>query len=174
MDYFVVHTYGGREQKVKQSLEATIKSQGLSHLFGAIIVPAENVVRFRKAKRRVEERRLYPGYIIVEMEPVEEVLNLINTTPGVSYLLGRRGKPTPLKKEEVTEILEQMERSKSRLKAEVPFERGESVKVVGGPFTGFTGTVEEIFPERNKVRVMVTIFGRSTPIEISFLEVQSL
>lgn len=174
MDYFVVHTYTGREQKVKQLIEAAIKNQGLSDLFGAVIVPAENVVRFRKAKRVVEERRLYPGYIIVEMEPTEEALKLINATPGVVYFLTRKGKPVSLKKEEVAQILEQMERGKGRLKAEVPFERGENVKVIAGPFTGFTGTVEEIFPNRDKVRVMVTIFGRPTPIEISFLEVQTL
>lgn len=174
MDYFVVHTYTGREQKVKRLLEAAIKSRGHSDLFGAVIVPAENVVRFRKAKRMVAERRLYPGYIIVEMESTEEAFKLVNATPGVLHFLSRKGKPLPLKEEEVAQMLEQMERGKERLRAEVPFERGESVKVIAGPFTGFTGMVEEVFPDRDKLRVMVTIFGRPTPIEISLLEVQAL
>jgi transcriptional antiterminator NusG len=174
MKYFVVHTYTGRERRVKQLLETAIEREALQALFGEIIVPAESVVRFHKSKRMVEERKLYPGYIIVEMEPVEEVLKLVNSIPGVTHFLGTRAKPMPLSGNEVAEVLEQIKCGRERIRAEVPFTKGENVKVVSGPFSGFTGTVDETNSERNKVRVLVTIFGRSTPIELDFLEVQTL
>ncbi|MGB9742328.1 MAG: transcription termination/antitermination protein NusG [candidate division WOR-3 bacterium] len=174
MKFFVVHTYTGREKKVKELLEKAIKSQGKEALFGRVILPAEKVARVRKSKIVTEERRLYPGYIVVEMEPVEEALKLVTSIPGVTHILGTKQQPLALSEDEVAAICEQMEKGRDQVEPEAPFEKGETVKVTKGPFAGFTGTVEEIIPERRRVKVMVTIFGRPTPIDLDFLEVQPI
>lgn len=170
----MVHTYTGRERKVKETLEKAIKVSGLSESFGQVILPAENVTRVRKSKLVSEERRLYPGYIVVEMDLSEETLKLVNSIPGVTHILGTRKEPTPLSEEEVSSMLEQIERSREQAEPEAPFDKGENVKVTQGPFAGFTGTVEEIFTERRRVKVTVTIFGRPTPIDLDFLDVQPI
>jgi len=174
MKFFVVHTYTGRERRVKELLERAIGTQGLQQVFGKVILPAEKVTRVRKSKLVAEERRLYPGYIVVEMEPTEDSLKLVNSIPGVTHLLGSRTEPVPLSEEEVTSMLDQIERGRERAEPEAPFDKGESVKVTKGPFAGFTGTVDEIFTERRRVKVIVTIFGRPTPIDLDFLDVQPI
>lgn len=170
----MVHTYTGRERRVKELLERAIEHRGIKGLFGQVIVPAEKVTRVRKSKIVAEERQMYPGYIIVEMEPREETLTLVNSVPGVTHLLGTSTEPIPLTEEEVRSMLDQIERGRERAEPESPFEKGESVKVTKGPFAGFTGTVEEIFVDRRRVKVMVTIFGRPTPIDLDFLDVQAI
>ncbi len=172
--YFVVHTYTGREKKVKELLERAIENQNMKEFFGRIILPAERITKVKKSELVSEERRLYPGYIVVEMEPTEKTINLINSIPGVTHLLGTKTKPLPLSENEVKSVIEQIERSKEQVATEVPFTQGENVKVISGPFVGFLGTVEEIHPDRRRVKVMVTIFGRSTPIDLDFLEVQPI
>ncbi|MEO0080841.1 MAG: transcription termination/antitermination protein NusG [candidate division WOR-3 bacterium] len=174
MKFFVVHTYTGRERRVKELLEKAIEASGLKESFGRVIMPAEKVTRVRKSKLVAEERRLYPGYIVVEMEPSEAALNLVNAIPGVTHMLGTRKEPIPLSEEEVASMLEQIERGLDRAQPEAPFEKGENVKVAKGPFAGFTGQVEEIFAERRRVKVTVTIFGRPTPIDLDFLDVQPI
>ncbi len=174
MKYFVVHTYTGRERRVKELLERAIETQGLQGVFGTVILPAEKVTRVRKSKLVAEERRLYPGYIVVEMEPTESSLKLVNSIPGVTHLLGSRTEPVPLTEEEVASMLDQIERGRERAEPEAPFDKGENVKVTKGPFAGFTGTVDEIFTERRRVKVIVTIFGRPTPIDLDFLDVQPI
>jgi len=174
MKYFVVHTYTGREKRVKELLETAIETQGLKELFGQVIMPAEKVTRVKKSKLVAEERQLYPGYIVVEMEPTEESLKLVNSVPGVTHLLGTRTEPVPLSEGEVASMLEQIERGRERAESEAPFDKGENVKVTKGPFAGFTGTVDEMFPERRRVKVIVTIFGRPTPIDLDFLDVQPI
>jgi transcriptional antiterminator NusG len=174
MKYFVVHTYTGRERKVKELLERAIENENLKEIFGSIILPAERITKVKKSELVSEERRLYPGYIVVEMEPTEQTINLVNSIPGVTHLLGTKIKPLPLTETEVKSVLEQIERSKEQVATEAPFTQGENVKVVTGPFAGFLGTVEEINPERRRVKLMVTIFGRSTPIDLDFLEVQPI
>lgn len=174
MKFFVVHTYTGRERRVKELIEKAIETGNLKEKFGRVIMPAEKVTRVKKSKLVAEERRLYPGYIVVEMEPSEETLNLVNSVPGVTHLLGTRKEPTPLTEDEVNSMLEQIERSLDRAEPEAPFEKDESVKVTKGPFAGFTGQVEEIFTERRRVKVTVTIFGRPTPIDLDFLDVQPI
>lgn len=174
MKYFVVHTYTGREQRVKKLLENAINHYHLEPLFGKIVVPAEKVRRFRKSKPVIEERRLYPGYIIVEMEPTKEAMKLVSSIPGVTHFLGSRTSPSSLSEKEVIEMTEQIQKGKSGVKAEVPFEKGESIKVISGPFNGFTGIADEIFTDRNRIRVIVTIFGRPTPIELDFSQVQTI
>ncbi len=174
MSFYIVHTYTGKEKKVKESLERKIAELGLQNLIRQVILPSERVLRVKKSELIPEERKLYPGYIIVEMDESEEAFNLVNSTPGVTQFLGTRTKPLPLAEEEVKEILEQIEKGRQRVTPEAPFTKGEMVKVISGPFAGFTGTVEEIFPERRRVRVTVTIFGRLTPVELDFVEVQTI
>ncbi len=174
MKFFVVHTYTGREKKVKELLEKAIEANGLQALFGRVIVPAEKVARVRKSKIVAEEKRLYPGYIVVEMEPTEEAMKLVTSIPGVTHMLGTRNAPLALTDGEVAAMLEQIEKGQEKAEPEAPFEKGETVKVVNGPFAGFTGTVEEIMSERRRVKVMVTIFGRPTAIDLDFLEVQPI
>jgi transcriptional antiterminator NusG len=174
MKFYVVHTYTGREKRVKELLEKAVEHQGLGEQFGQVIMPAEKVTRVRKSKLVAEERRLYPGYIVVEMELTEEALALVNSVPGVTHLLGTTKEPIPLGDEEVASMLEQIERGREMTEPEAPFDKGENVKVTKGPFAGFTGTVEEIFTERRRVKVIVTIFGRPTPIDLDFLDVQPI
>jgi transcriptional antiterminator NusG len=174
MKFFVVHTYTGRERKVKELLEKAIEHAGLKDDFGQVMLPAEKVTRVRKSKLVAEERRLYPGYIVVELEPSERTLALVNSVPGVTHVLGTSKEPIPLTEEEVRSMLDQIERGRERAEPESPFEKGEGVKVTKGPFAGFTGTVEEIFVERRRVKVTVTIFGRPTPIDLDFLDVQPI
>lgn len=174
MKFFVVHTYTGRENRVKELLEKAIERQGLGGQFGRVILPAERVARVRKAKIVAEERRLYPGYIVVEMEPGEQTMALVNSIPGVTHMLGTKDQPVPLTEAEVNSMLEQIERGRDKAEPEAPFEKGENVKVTKGPFAGFTGQVEEIFAERRRVKVTVTIFGRPTPIDLDFLDVQPI
>ncbi|MEO0075061.1 MAG: transcription termination/antitermination protein NusG [candidate division WOR-3 bacterium] len=185
--YYVVHTYTKQEKKVKDILIKSIEQQNLSHFFGKrqrddgteeynIIVPVEHITKFKKGKAvpEEEERKLYPGYIIVEMEANEETLKLINSIPGVTHLLGSKKQPIALSEKEVATIIEQIESKDKKLRAEIPFTKGEPVKVINGPFTGFSGTVEEIYPDRRRIKVIVTIFGRATPIDLDFFEVQAI
>jgi transcriptional antiterminator NusG len=174
MKFFVVHTYTGHESKVKKLLGKLIERSGLNQLFGRIVVPVERVWRVKKGKKSVEERRLFPGHVLVEMEPREETFKLVNSTPGVVRLLGTKESPSALTDEEAIAVMEEMDKGQEKMAAEVPFSTGESVKIISGPFAGFIGTVDEINPERGKVRVFVTIFGRSTPIELDIIEVQTI
>lgn len=173
MKFYVVHTYSGHEIKVKKMLTEKIKLQDCENLFGEIIIPQENVARIKEGKKVVEERRIYPGYIIVEMDANEQTLSLVTSTPGVTHFLGPKRKPTPLSKKEVEELMDQLEKSRDRIVSVVPFHKGDRVKIVDGPFTDFIGVVEETFPERARVKVLVTIFGRTTPVEFSFNQVKN-
>jgi len=170
----VVHTYTGREKRVKELLEKAIDAQEMRRLFGRVILPAERVTRVRKSKLVADERQLYPGYLVVEMEPSEETMKLVNSIPGVTHVLGTRQEPLPLTEAEVTSVLDQIERGQEKAEPEAPFDKGETVKVTKGPFAGFTGTVDEILAERRRVKVIVTIFGRPTPIDLDFLDVQPI
>ncbi len=174
MKWYVVHTLTGHEHKVKRILEKTIEEKNLQDSFGRIIIPVENLVKIRKGKRIIEERRIYPGYIVIEMDENEESLRLVNSISGVTHFLGSRNKPTPLSQEEVDTLLKQVEESKHRVVTKIPFVKGERVTVTEGPFTNFIGTVEEIYPEREKVKVMVVIFGRTTPIELGFHQLKPI
>ncbi len=173
MNWFVVHTLTGHEQKVKKILEKFIKENGMENYFGRIVIPVENLVKIRKGKKVTEERRLYPGYIVIEMEPTNDTLKLVNSVPGVTHFLGSKNKPIPLSQEEVESLLLQVEEAKKKVVTKIPFAKGERVTVTDGPFTDFIGTVEEIYPEREKVKVMVVIFGRPTPIELGFHQLKS-
>lgn len=174
MQWFVVHTLTGHEHKVKKILLKLAREKELENSFGRIVIPVENLVRIRKGKRVVEEKRLYPGYIVIEMEGDDESLRLVNSISGVTHFLGSRTKPTPLEEEEVRNLLDQVEESKDKVITKIPFAKGERVTVTDGPFTDFIGTIEDVHPEREKVKVLVVIFGRTTPIELGFHQLKSM
>ncbi len=173
MKWFVVHTLTGHEQKIRKVLDKIVKERKMENQFGRIVIPVENLVKVKKGKRVVEEKRLYPGYIVIEMEPTDEALRLVNSVAGVTHFLGSKNKPSALSEEEVKALLSQVEESKNKVVTKIPFTKGERVTVIDGPFTDFIGTVEEVFPEREKVKVMVVIFGRPTPIELGFHQLKS-
>ncbi|UCC12653.1 MAG: transcription termination/antitermination factor NusG [candidate division WOR-3 bacterium] len=159
---------------MKKILEKTILEKGLADAFGRIVIPVENLVRVRKGKKVIEERRLYPGYLVIEMEGSDENLRLVNSISGVTHFLGSKTKPIPLDDAEVQALLDQVKESKEKVVTKIPFTKGERVTVTDGPFTDFIGTVEEVYEEREKVKVLVVIFGRTTPIELGFHQLKSL
>ena len=172
--WYVVHTYSGHENKVKAALEKTVTSQGLEERIFKVVIPTENVTEMRNGKRTISTRKFFPSYILVEMDMTDEVLHFINNTPGVSRIVGVGGRPTPLREEEVARILEAIDTGKAKPTPEIPYNIGEHVRVIDGPFTDFTGVVDEINPERGKLKVMVSIFGRPTPVELDFLQVETV
>ncbi len=172
--WYVVHTYSGHEKKVKLALEKLVKAQGMEDMVSKVIIPMENVTEMKNGKRMTSTRKFFPSYILVEMELTDEILHVINNIPGVSRLIGTGQRPTPLREEEVERILEAIDTGKAKPTPEIPFNIGEHVKVVDGPFSDFTGVVDEINAERGKLKVMVSIFGRPTPVELDFLQVKSI
>jgi transcriptional antiterminator NusG len=174
--WYVVHTHSGHEWKVQRSLDHTIATRSLGEKIGRILVPAEDVTTLKGGKRTKVSRQLYPSYLLIEMELCEETIQVVAQTPGVMGFLGpKKSKPEPLSEEEATRILERLEGGKGKpLSTDVPFTKGESVKVVEGPFSGFVGVVDSVYPERGKLKIMVSIFGRATPVELDFLQVQSV
>jgi len=170
--WYVIHTYSGYENKVKMSLEERLNSVGLRDLVGQILVPTEDVVEIKGGKRRVSSRKFFPGYLLIEMEMGDEVWNVINETPKVTGFLGGAKDPTPLSDEEVEHIREHMSGETTAPKPRMAFDLGENVRVIEGPFTNFTGVIREVHPERGKLKVMVSIFGRATPVELEFLQVE--
>lgn len=171
MRWYVVHTYSGRENKVRDTIERLIRHSGMQERFGKVLVATEEVAEMKKGKKKVSHRKLFPSYILIEMEMSEEAWGLIENVPGVTHFVGSVKKPFPIPKKDVDRILGRMEK-KEGIVPEVPFTLGEHVRVVDGPFADFTGVVDEINPERGKVKVLVSIFGRETPVELDFLQVK--
>lgn len=172
--WYVVHTYSGHENKVKTALDKTVKVQGLGEQISRVVIPTENVTEMRNGKRTVTTKKFFPSYILVEMDMTDEVLHLINNTPGVSRVVGVGGRPTALREDEIERILDAIDTGKVKPTPEIPFKIGEHVRVIDGPFTDFTGVVDEVNPERGKLKVMVSIFGRPTPVELDFLQVETV
>lgn len=174
--WFVIHTYAGYENKVQANLEKRLETLGMQDKIFRILVPTEEVAEMRDGKRKISKKKFFPGYVLVEMEMDEEAWYVVRNTPGVTNFVGSSGKPQPLSEHEVEQILRQMgllaEKPKPRPK--VLFEVGESVRITDGPFRDFVGIIEEANPERGKLKVMVTIFGRSAPVELDFLQVSRL
>ncbi len=171
--WYVVHTLSGHEQRVKRSLEKAIEAKGLQEKIGKVLIPTEQVVEMRKGKRMVTTRKFLPSYVLIEMALDKETSHLVVSTPGITNFVGAKGKPQPLSQEEVDRIFEQVSHQQGE-RMEIPFEVGDAVKVTDGPFTDFSGVVSEVNSERGKVKVMVSIFGRSTPVELDFLQVQRI
>ena len=174
LKWYIVHVYSGFETKVKQSLEERIETYHESEKFGEIVVPTEQVVELVKGKRKTSSRKFYPGYILVQMELDEGTWHLVNNTSKVTGFLGGKEKPVPMLDKEAERILAQMEDGKNKPQPKYSFEEGDDVRVIDGPFTNFQGTVEEVNPEKGKIKVLVSIFGRSTPVELEFVQVTKL
>jgi transcriptional antiterminator NusG len=168
--WYVVHCYSGYENKVRHNLEQRIESMGMKDKIFDVVVPTEEEIEVKEGKRRTVERRVFPGYILVNMIMTEESWYVVRNTPGVTGFVGMGNTPTPLRPEEVAQIIKRMEAEAPRIK--VTFKSGERVRIVDGPFNDFRGTVSEIDMERAKVRVMVNFFGRETPVELDFLQVE--
>ena len=173
MKWFVVHAYSGFEKSVKKNLQERIQRSELSGLFGQILVPVEEVVEIKSGQKAISERKFFPGYVLVEMEMTDQTWHLVKSTPKVTGFVGGSGnKPTPISQKEVDNIIEQVQEGVEKPKPKVLFETGESVRVKDGPFMDFHGNVEEVNYEKNKIRVSVSIFGRSTPVELDFGQVE--
>lgn len=168
--WYVIHCYSGYENKVRHNLEQRIETMGMKDKIFDIVVPTEEEIEVKEGKRRTVERRVFPGYILVNMILSEESWYVVRNTPGVTGFVGMGNTPTPLRSEEVSQIIKRMEAEAPRIK--VTFKPGERVRIVDGPFNDFRGTVSEIDMERAKVRVMVNFFGRETPVELDFLQVE--
>ncbi len=170
--WYVVHTYSGYENRAKTALEQRIKELGKEESFGAILVPSEKVVEVVKGEKRTSSRKFFPGYILVEMELNDETWYLVKNTPKVTGFVGGATNPTPISEEEVGKIIGQMEEGRAHPKPKYEFSKGERVKVIDGPFSNFSGLVEDVNQDKGKLRVLVSIFGRSTPVELEFFQVE--
>ena len=171
--WYVVHAYSGFENKVKQSLQDRVERSDLGEQFGEILVPTEEVVEMREGQKRRSERKFFPGYVLVNMELDDETWHLVKNTPKVmGFVGGTETRPVPISKREADEILQRVQDGVEKPRPKVLFEPGEVVRVIDGPFNDFNGVVEEINYEKNKLRVAVLIFGRSTPVELDFSQVE--
>ena len=171
LQWYVVHTYSGYENKVKVSLEEAVSSFSHPEKFGRVLIPTEQVVELVKGKRKTSSRKFYPGYILVQMELTEETWHVVKDIPKVTGFLGGRDVPSPLSDEEADWIMNQVEAGKLKPQPKYSFETGDDIRVIDGPFTNFTGTVEDVKPDKGKLRVLVSIFGRPTPVELEFVQV---
>lgn len=170
--WYVVHTYSGFEQKAKKALEEKVKSLGKQDLIQEVLVPSENVVEMKKGVKKTTSRKIFPGYILVRMELTDETWQVIKGIPKVTGFVGGAKNPPVVPDEEVQRITQQISEGTLRPKPKVSFEKGESIRVIDGPFTNFNGIVDEVKPEKGKVKVLVSIFGRSTPVELDFIQVE--
>ncbi len=171
-NWFIIHTYSGFEQKVKDSLRSRAEAFGFADKIGEVLIPTEEVIELKNGKKVTSKRMLYPGYVLVEMEMNDELWHAVKATPRVTGFVGGGTQPVPLTSDEVNSILYRQSTSAERPRPKMNFEKNETVRIVDGPFMNFSGKVDEVNPERNTLRVMVTIFGRSTPVELDFLQVE--
>jgi len=174
MNWYIVHTYSGFEQKVKESLRGRALAFGFSDRIGEILIPQEEVVEMRGGKKVTSKRLLYPGYVLIQMEMDDGLYHAVKDTPRVTDFVGGGAHPVPLSADEVNSILFRQATSEDRPRPKLSFEKGEQVRINEGPFTNFTGRVDEVNPERDTLRVLVTIFGRATPVELDFLQVEKV
>jgi len=174
LKWYIVHVYSGFENKVKAALEERIATSSQPDKFGEVLVPTEEIVELVKGKRRTSSRKFYPGYILVKMQLDDETWHVVNDTAKVTGFLGGRNKPTAISDDEADQILNRMAAGKLKPQPKYFFESGDEIRVIDGPFTNFNGTVEEVNQEKGKIKVLVSIFGRSTPVELDFVQVQKL
>jgi transcriptional antiterminator NusG len=169
-NWFVIHTYSGYENKVKANLEKRVDSMNVGDKIFRILVPMEDEIEIKNGKRKIAKRKVFPGYVLVEMTMTDESWYVVRNTPGVTGFVGTGSKPIPLQESEVKNILKHM--GMVEAKPKILFEIGESVRVISGPFQNFIGTVEEIHPDKGKMKVLVAMFGRETPVELDFNQAQ--
>jgi len=172
--WFIIHTYSGFEQKVADSLRTRSEAFGFAEKIGQILIPTEEVVELRNGKKVTSKRLVYPGYVLVEMEMSDELWHAVKNTPRVTGFVGGGNAPVPLSADEVNQILYRQASSAERPRPKMTFEKNDSVRIVDGPFANFSGKVDEVNTERGTLRVMVTIFGRATPVELEFLQVEKV
>lgn len=176
--WFIVHTYSGFEKKVAESLKQRVQAYGLEEQIGQILIPTEDVVEMKAGRKVVSPKRFFPGYVLVEIAVSEngkmsdETWHLVKNTPKVTGFVGQGHQPVPLTQEEVDQVIHQVTVAAEKPKPKYIFERGETVRIIDGPFNNFSGVVDEVNLDRNTLKVMVTIFGRSTPVELDFLQVE--
>ena len=172
--WYVVHAYSGFENQVRRSLEDRVQRSGLQDRFGQVLVPTEEVIEMRQGQKRKSERKFFPGYVLVKVDLTDEAYHLIKNTPKVTGFLGADNKPMPISDDEAMRILHQVKEGVERHKPSITFEIGEQVKVADGPFASFQGHVEEVDEERSRLKVAVSIFGRPTPVELEFGQVEKV
>lgn len=172
--WYAVHTYSGYEKRAKAALMERAKAKGLTHHIDEVLIPEENVVEVKRGERRTSTRKLYPGYILVRMELTDATWHLVKDTPKITGFIGGDGRhPSPVPDSEVSNVTDQMEQGKKAPKPIQRFEEGDQVRVIDGPFQNFSGTVDEVDNDKAKLRVLVSIFGRATPVELDFVQVES-
>jgi transcriptional antiterminator NusG len=171
--WYVVHTYSGFENRVKQSVEERSKTFGLTEQIRKVLIPTEEVVEIREGKRRMSTKKFFPGYVLVEMDMNDATWQLVKNTPKVTgFVGGGDGYPTPITEEELATLMSQMDSTAVKPRSKTQFQKGEGVRIIDGPFLGFNGIVDEVHADHSKVKVLVSIFGRSTPVELGFLQVE--
>ncbi|MFH1277060.1 MAG: transcription termination/antitermination protein NusG [Candidatus Eisenbacteria bacterium] len=174
LEWFVVHTYSGHEERAANNIERAVKQAALQEKVPRVLVPTESVAEMKNGKKTISDKKFFPSYVLVQMEMSDETWRVVSNTPGVTRFVGIGAKPQPISGDEIDRILGRIEGTKEKPTPTIPYDVGEHVKVTDGPFTDFTGVVDEVNPERGKLKVMVSIFGRATPVELDFLQVKSL
>lgn len=172
--WYIIHTYSGFEQKVKNAILERAKSRGLEHLISEVLVPTEMVEEMVKGERRVTARKFYPGYVLVRMELTDDSWHLVKDTPKVTGFVGSKEEPVAIPEAEAEKIIAQMQEGVLRPKPKIKFEMGDKVQVIDGPFTNFTGVVDEVRADRGRVKVMISVFGRPTPVELEFTQLEKV
>ena len=174
MKWYIIHAYSGFERKVRESLESRIRAFGLEGRMGRVLIPTETVTEIRNNKKYTRESMFYPGYVLIEMDMDDEVWHMVKSTPRVTGFVGTGQQPTPLSDDEVKQIVYRVADSKEKPKLKIKYEKNETVRIAEGPFATFTGVVDEVNEDRETLKVMVTIFGRSTPVELEFSQVEKV
>jgi len=174
MKWYIIHAYSGFERKVKESLESRIHAFGMENRMGRVLIPTETVTEIRNNKKYTRESMFYPGYVLIEMDMDDEVWHMVKSTPRVTGFVGTGQQPTPLSDDEVKQIVYRVADSKEKPKLKIKYEKNETVRITEGPFATFSGVVDEVNEDRETLKVMVTIFGRSTPVELEFGQVEKV
>ena len=169
--WYIVHTYSGFENRVKRSLNERIEASGMKDMFSDILIPEEDIVELVKGEKKTSKRKFFPGYVLVRMEMNDETWHIVKNTPKVTGFIGSKDKPSPIPDQEVSTLRTRIDEGTLKPKPKFKYENGDHVRIIDGPFTNFDGIVDEVKPEKGKLRVIVSIFGRSTPVELDFIQV---
>ncbi|MFI5330920.1 MAG: transcription termination/antitermination protein NusG [Desulfobaccales bacterium] len=174
LKWYIIHTYSGFEQKVKNAIMERAKARGLDQFVADVLVPTETVEEMVKGERKLSTRKFYPGYVLVQMELNDETWHLVKDTPKVTGFIGSKDEPVAIPEEDAAKIIAQMQEGVLRPKPKIKFEQGDKVQVTDGPFANFAGVVDEVRPDRGRVRVMISVFGRPTPVELEFTQLEKI